>query len=75
MYKGKPMRGNISAETFHTTGTKQLTTNTLTTLETRFADISMDIVTATCIANFKQWLVYTKQDDVKGKDIKILLFA
>ena len=43
----------------------------MATLEARFADVSKDVVAATRIANFKQWPLYSKKDDVTGEDTKI----
>ena len=70
-YRGRPMSGNISAGNFHATSTKWLTKSILPTLEARFADVSKDVIAATRIANFKQWPLYSKKDDVTDEDTKI----
>ena len=70
-YKGRPTSGNVSAGNFHATSTKRLTKSILANLEARFADVSKDVVAVTRIANFKQWPLYSKKDDVTGEDTKI----
>ena len=56
----------------HASNTKRLTKSILATLKARFGDVSKDDdVTATRIANFKQWPLYSKRDEVTGEDTKI----
>lgn len=52
----------------HASSTKRLTKSILATLKARFGDVSKDVVAATRIANFKQWPLYSKRDDVTGED-------
>lgn len=66
-YKGETMSGKISEGQFHAMYSKPLAENILKTLENRFTDVSEDVVAATRIANFRQWPLCTKKDDVSRR--------
>ncbi len=71
-YKGETLSTKVSAGQFQQTYSKPLAQNILKTLGKRFTDVSKDVVAATRIANFRQWPLCTKKDEVTGNLITLI---